>query len=75
MSERPRIHSVWRHADGGLYVVEGFRNVKNEHTGEWFIGVLYDHFGGPKNPNGLGYTTSVRRWNDRFEQVTPPNVR
>jgi hypothetical protein len=69
MEDRPTIGSQWRHADGGLYKVTGFRNHKCRMYGYWYLAVEYEHNDGNRHPNGLGYSTDLTRWHDRFTEI------
>lgn len=71
---RPQIMSVWRHADGGIYkVLLNGGSMKDEATGKWIPSVTYDHADGTLGPDAP-YTTSVRRWNERFKRLTPKQL-
>lgn len=65
----PDRFTYWRHADGGIYKVTGHRLVKDEVTGGWNMQVEYDHADGNKNPLGLPYGTSLKRWYARFTHM------
>jgi hypothetical protein len=57
---------IYRHPDGGKYLKVSDTEYKDDVTGEWSPAVAYWSF-----QNGKVYTTSAKRWHERFvaEQI------
>lgn len=69
--QRPWIGSRWRHKDGGVYKVTGFRLQKDRTTRDWYCTVEYDHDDGNRNPTGLAYGFPLAEWDATFTQAGP----
>ena len=65
---------IYRHADGGYYIVDNFDTKLKMDDGRWEPGVVYrsvEHkFGRWQHRDRQLFATTTKRWAERFVEVT-----